>query len=309
MKLTQHFIHIIRTHTPLTLRKLVGPWVAYVVYFFRIHVHKDKREPTVLSIEETLERVNIENLSVIRFGDGELSLIQGTNLPFQNSDPLLAKKLLQILQSDIPGLLICISGFWDKLDIFTKEAYRFNLHHLFKYRHVWLDILPQGRIYGNAYLTRPYLFYKDKNTSSLIFSTIMSLWKNKDVVLIEGEKSRLGVGNNLFQETSSLERILCPAENAFAKYAKILETARKIPQEKLILISLGPTAKVLAYDLYMSGYRVLDIGHIDMEYEMFLRGETKLVKVNKKYFNEINERTPDECTDGQYLSEIKAHIL
>ena len=42
-------------------------------------------------------------------------------------------------------------------------------------------------------------------------------------------------------------------------------------KNKLILIALGPTATILAYDLYKLGYRAIDIGHIDIEYEWFLR--------------------------------------
>ena len=55
-------------------------------------------------------------------------------------------------------------------------------------------------------------------------------------------------------------------------------------------------------------HRVLDIGHIDMEYEMFLRKQDKQVKVAHKYFNEINERNPIECTDEGYLSQIVAIV-
>ena len=78
----------------------------------------------------------------------------------------------------------------------------------------------------------------------------------------------------------------------------------KIGKDKLILLSLGPAAKVLAYDLFLAGYRVVDVGHVDMEYEMFLRGETKLTKIANKYVNELNERTPEDCTDPTYLSQI-----
>ncbi len=157
-------------------------------------------------------------------------------------------------------------------------------------------------------MTRPYLAYKNKADCGKIFNQLFSLWTNKDVVLIEGEKSRLGVGNDMFDHAQSFKRILCPAENAFAKYDTIKNEVLKISKDKMILLSLGPTAKVLAYDLFVLGYRVIDIGHIDMEYEMFLRKETKQVKVKYKYFNEIHERNPEECTDPKYLSQIIATI-
>jgi hypothetical protein len=64
----------------------------------------------------------------------------------------------------------------------------------------------------------------------------------------------------------------------------------------------------LAYDLFLLGYRVIDIGHIDMEYEMFIRKEEKLTKVPYKYFNEINERNPEVCLDAEYINQIIAKI-
>ncbi len=45
-----------------------------------------------------------------------------------------------------------------------------------------------------------------------------------------------------------------------------------------------------------------------MEYEMFLRKEIKQVRVPHKYFNEINERNPEECKDEKYLEEIVATV-
>ena len=134
------------------------------------------------------------------------------------------------------------------------------------------------------------------------------MWKGENIVLIEGSGSRLGVGNDLFKDVLSLGRIICPPENAFLKYEEIKKEALKIDKDKLILVSLGPTAKVLAYDLFLLGYRIIDIGHIDMEYEMFIRGEKKLTKVPNKYFNEINERTPVDCNDAEYLDSILVKI-
>ena len=43
----------------------------------------------------------------------------------------------------------------------------------------------------------------------------------------------------------------------------------------MIIIALGPTATVLAYDLAKEGYQALDMGHFDIEYEWYLRNATK----------------------------------
>ena len=104
--------------------------------------------------------------------------------------------------------------------------------------------------------------------------------------MIEGEYSRLGVNNDLFVHVRSLKRILCPARDAFEKYDDIMCAARKYGSNKLILIALGQTATVLSYDLAKLGYWAIDIGHVDIEYEWFLRGAKDKLPIAGKYVNE-----------------------
>ena len=48
---------------------------------------------------------------------------------------------------------------------------------------------------------------------------------------------------------------------------RIFAEARQLPKDRLIIIVLGPTAKLLAYDLNKLGYRALDLGHMAKAYE------------------------------------------
>ncbi len=298
-----------KKNVPLPVRIHVGPIVAYFFFKYHTRIRKNPFSPKILSIENTLDLLHEKSLSAIRFGDGEISLIGKISLSFQKSNIKLAEELKKIIQVNDPKLLICILNIWDKrIHELEKHVYTFELHHFLKYRAIWTSLLSLTQTYGDAFITRPYITLKDKDRASSIFKKLKILWHNKEVVLIEGEKARSGVGNDLFSETASLERILCPSEDAFEKYNEIKEICLKINKGKLILISLGPTAKPLAYELFLAGYRVIDIGHTDMEYEMYIRKESKITKVPYKYFNEINERNPEDCSDETYLSQIIAKI-
>jgi glycosyltransferase family protein len=301
----------VRKYTPNQIRWKIGPYIAYVAYFFRMYLLGNKDVPKVLSLNDTLDLIIKNNLSVIRFGDGEMSIIGRIDLGFQKTDDNLAARLKEIIKVNKPGLLICIPGMFSKLNDFSGVAFWFALHHQFRYRHEWLELLSPSQVYGDTLITRPYLAYKQsiRRKSGQIFEKLFSIWRDKNVVLIEGSKSRVGVGNDMFKGVASVNRILGPAENAFMRYNEIREVVLRVSKEKLILISLGPAAKVLAYDLFMAGYRVIDIGHLDMEYEMFTRNEPIEAKVRYKYFNEINERDPEECTDPEYLAQIIQKIL
>ena len=139
---------------------------------------------------------------------------------------------------------------------------------------------------------------------------IRQLWEDKDVLLVEGVYSRLGVNNDLFSNVRSLQRVLAPAEDAFEKYDKILERIREYGGNRLILLALGQTATVLAYDLAKEGFWAIDIGHVDVEYEWFLRGAKDKIKIAGKYVQEANDKEEDmsEIVDSNYLKQIVCRV-
>ena len=157
-----------------------------------------------------------------------------------------------------------------------------------------------------TFITRFYIDFKDKSKVPDYIKKLKLIWDKKDILIIEGEKSRLGVGNDLFNNSKSIKRILCPAANAFNVYDKIIDEARKIDKSILILLALGPTSTVLAYDLYKLGYQVIDIGHIDIEYEWFLRNATEKIQIDNKYVNEAcgNKYNFGDVNDTKYYKEI-----
>ena len=76
----------------------------------------------------------------------------------------------------------------------------------------------------------------------------------------------------------------------------------------MILLALGQTATALAYDLYKSNCWVIDIGHIDIEYEWFIHGATKKTAIRGKYVNEVNHRKVEEIDDPRYEKQIILRI-
>lgn len=174
-----------------------------------------------------------------------------------------------------------------------------------------LPLIDLHKKYYSSFITRFYIDFKDKSKVPDYIKKLKLIWDKKDILIIEGEKSRLGVGNDLFNNSKSIKRILCPAVNAFNVYDKIIDEARKIDKSILILLALGPTSTVLAYDLYKLGYQVIDVGHIDIEYEWFLRKAKKRIQIDNKYVNEAsgNKYKIANFTDTKYYKEIISKIL
>ena len=272
--------------------------------------HRQKIIPTIASIDETIQHITASNSSISRFGDGEILLTNASkSIGFQKGSPLLAKRLREVLGSHEKGHLVAIPDVFKDLNRYRRKCRRFQRTHFFIYGSWWDQLLIPGKKYENAFLSRPYMDYISKENCALWFHDLKTIWNGRDVIFIEGEKSRLGIGNDLFDNAKRIRRILCPSENAFEKYDCILNEALKLEKEVLFLIALGPTATILAYDLHKAGYQAVRIGKVDVEYEWWRMGGTRKVQLEKKYVNEAfgNKRVVDagEGYKKEIISQIK----
>lgn len=249
----------------------------------------------VQSIEETISEIVNHKKSISRFGDGEFRLIlPNENLKFQEENHLLTERLKEVLTSNLENHIVAIPESFHSV-----KAFKFNV------KYWWIDFInkfgnqlsayfKKGKTYGNAFISRFYLDYENKSQVEKTIKNLKKIWHNKDVLIIEGEFSRLGIGNDLFDGVSSLQRLICPSKNAFSHYTEILEKAKKLGKDKLVLIALGPTATVLSYDLARAGFWAVDIGHVDIEYSWYL--ETAEYKIPVKY-RLVNESTNQDSID------------
>lgn len=265
-----------------------------------------KNEPIVLSKEETLDMILKKKVSITRYGDGEFDVIKGGRAGhFQHASPELQKRLKEILHSDHPNLLVCIPKVYMDQRKAIYSVQKFITIYMALNRKFFYSILKTGKVYGDSFISRPYISFRNKKID-LFFEKMKQIWTYRDVVIIEGEFSCLGVENDLFDNAKSLQRILCPAKEAFNIYDIILNEAQKISKDKLFILALGPTATLLAYDLTIRGYQALDLGHIDIEYEWFKMGVTRKCPVSGKYVSETDGHvTPQKHNDDRkYRSEI-----
>ncbi len=269
--------------------------------------------PQIRNGEELLKKIIKDCSSLCRFGDGEFEMIREKERPwFQKPNRVLSGRLKEILCSEDNSINIAVAQNFIGLDQYKEEAADGIRAYMYgDTRKFILGLLHERRIYYDTYVTRPYIIYKDKKNADKIFPLFKEVWKARDVVLVEGEYARTGVGNDLMGNTHSLKRILCPSQNAWDKYDRIINTVLKtVPRTSLVCISLGPCATVLAYDLAKAGYQALDIGQLDNEYEWYLQGVEERVEIPGKMVAEIRKRQEFEMTDGMdYNKQIIAKLI
>ena len=242
----------------------------------------------VLGILDTLNYILAHNSSVARFGDGEMDIITGHSIPYQDYDENLANELKNIISLESnESLVVCLSDVFEGLDRYNQSAVDFWKQHL-NNNYVHYKSLCKAPWYGSTFISRPYMDLVDKSLSKMYFKNIKNLWDKRDILIVEGVNSRSGVGNDLFDNANSVERIICPSKNAYSKIDEIESLIEGHAKNKLVLLILGPTAKVLAYRLSNKDYQAIDMGHIDSEYEWFKMGATYKVKLDNKHTAEHN---------------------
>lgn len=246
--------------------------------------------------------------SIARYGDGEFYIIfHKQGISFQEYSIDLDKRLQEILYSKSDTCLVSIPGFSKdipnlKNKDFWVKWYIENKSNLKKY-------LQSDYIYGDSFITRLYLPWIDNSEDYEIINILKSIINNKDIVMVEGEKTCWGVGNDLLDNANSVKRILCPQKNAYSKYEEILESCLLNAKPGMVfIIALGPTGTVLAYDLNKNGYHSLDLGHLDLQYEYLIRESNEREDIQYKYNNELNTDNTEDCNDDVYLNSIISRI-
>lgn len=271
-----------------------------------------KRKMNIYDTRKTLDMIKNKKKSICRFGDGEFDMILAKGSSSQPVNRDLMDKMKEILKDskNNPNCLVCIPYSFKSVRHLTFKSKKFWSIYLAQRYSVLKKYLNSIYQYGDSQVTRLYINRKNKQDSIEYFKCWKEIFNNKDVLIVEGELSRFGVGNDLLEGAKSVRRILCPSKNAFNKYEEIYNAVIQQENVDLVLFLLGPTATVLAYELSNNNVgQFIDIGNMDMEYEWLKQRVRKPVAVKGKYTYEVSggEDVVQE-NDSKYLNSIILHI-
>lgn len=267
-----------------------------------------KYKINVKSNYETVKFILNTSASVIRLGDGEFDIMRGKSIPYQKYDKVLANRLKKIvLTPSNSGLIICLPDIFNNINRYTKKCRSFyNEYFFYQNRSILSEIERTNNWYGSTFISRPYIDLKDKSNVDTYFKELKQIWEKKELLIIEGKYTRSGEGNDLFSNASSISRIVCPSKDAFSKIDLIEDAIKRNCTNKLVLLMLGPTAKLIVDDFKDFSNQFIDLGHIDSEYEWFKMGTSDKVKIPHKHTAEFNNADDqvDLIKDSKYNNEI-----
>ncbi|MGP5604304.1 GT-D fold domain-containing glycosyltransferase [Corynebacterium casei] len=220
-----------------------------------------------LSFLATLERVIVEDLSLIRFGDGEFRLMLEPDfrLGFQSNSWELAGQLSEAFEfacSD-PRVMMALPHL-------STHAHWRNV-----WERIWYNLKPrllELDEFGDAHVSRP-TFFQESGEEAV--KTWRRVWESKRVSVVTGKGSRFKLQDALFDNCSSVDMIYSTPTEAFDDVDRLFAECVKNVEERdteLFLLSLGPAGTLLSVELVKAGYRALDIGHISNSYSVAFEG-------------------------------------
>lgn len=224
----------------------------------------------IMNIEESLQYIETHQVSFYRYGDGEIALMMGEGIPFQQADENLARRLREMLKPDLEGIKAAIPYYY-----FHYERGLIDFVECFAYamkcqRRYLLEHCDRDYVYLDTSISQIYQSYEVYDFENY-FERVRKLFTGRKVTLICGKGIFKDIRYNLLDACAAVQYIEAPSRNAFAEYDDILKNALIIPKDNLVCIVLGPTAKPLVYDLHKNGYQAWDIGHFIKDYDAYCK--------------------------------------
>lgn len=241
----------------------------------------------ILSDEQTIQYIIDNNCSISRFGDGEMLIMTNSgSIEFQEYSDELKEKLIKVAESVNSKVLICVPEIISNKHKckLTKLAIKFWNKHILMFGGYYRKLFSKQILLGDTNISRFYLGVSNRERTNIYIENLRKIWQDRKLLIVEGYNTKLGIGNDLFSNCASINRIICPNTNCFNLYKKIYDSIiRNYKDGQLIICALGPTATVLSYELQNNkGIQCLDLGHIDIEYMWYLKGVNQRVTVEGK---------------------------
>ena len=199
---------------------------------------------------ETLKKIH-EGYSIARFGDGELRVSIGASVGHQKAERKLTKELQHILQEPTK----CLVGV-PYIDPKSPKVSTWKHYCIPAYQ----KHFNPNKQYYSAFITRP-------DSAPWIdtpeyWDLVKKLWQGKDVVTVRGSRKTIMPEN--YVGAKSVKEIITLPEDAYSEIDSLEREIESCGKDRLIFLSVGITATVLAWRLAEKGHQAIDLGHLGM---------------------------------------------
>ena len=240
----------------------------------------------IKSRRETVKLLMDNPKSYVRFGEGEIFLMQGIDQPFQRYNERLAKQLINILEDYHENLYVgvCSDYFhsYNSLHDESRKYYRLNGTDL---RRFLVKHCNKDNIYIDACFTMAYFHEGDDFDFEGHYESMLGLFENKKILLVSGEGVFEKLEFDVFQRADDKRIIHAPSKNAYDVYDELKnKIISEVKQDELVCMILGMAGKALTRELSDMGYMVWDSGHMAKDYDAYKRGVERTTKNVREFY-------------------------
>lgn len=229
-------------------------------YAFRYFVSFMPENINSFNYIETVDMLSETKLSLIRWGDGETSVLFGYDIVYQVSTAELRQKMWEIIEiyhdkGTESGFLLAMPLKYlsfNGINLLNKGLCHCWVHT----RYLFKTKFNKYNKYGDAFLF-----------SDSINKYYKKIWHEAShIIYVHSDINCYNKFCSTYKKDTFFVKI--PAKNCFSKYkeiefevTEIIENNRLDVKKTYVLISAGPTAKVIIFDLVQKGFICIDTGH------------------------------------------------
>ena len=226
------------------------------------------KRPMILNADETIKEIFTTNKNIARFGDGEIMVMNGDDIPFQKADKTLTMRLREIFVNKDKNIMVATAGsyFYPNLLEIINETNPV-------YKHFALYSVPPLRKIAMKYMDCDSIYYEmGINGGGNRFQAWRDFFKDKKLVLTGCKEAFDSYKFNIFDTAKELNYEFVPNKHCFSEYDNILARLKGYDKDFIHILMCGPTANILVADLTQMGFRALDLGHLAKSYDWHKRG-------------------------------------
>ena len=226
--------------------------------------NSDIKRPKIKTAEETINELMTTNKNLVRYGDGEMVVVDGGGIPFQKADEVLTRRLRELLSTPQEDLLVALPASYYKPEIVgvTNPVYKeFAIY-----------AVPKCRRMIDKFINYDTWYWEVGINGVAFFKRWRDFFVGKKLVLTGCKEAFDSYEFNIFDTAAQLCYEFVPNKHAFSEYESILARLKAYDKDFVHILMCGPTANVLVADLTKAGFRALDLGHLAKHYDWYKRG-------------------------------------
>lgn len=214
------------------------------------------KKSQIMNSKETIDYAINNRKTIIRYGDGEFFLMHGDSIHYQIASESLMTMLKKVIDEYCDfetEYMLCLPNKYFMTSGWKLISKRVLMRSWVRPRYIFRKKYDKENvIYGDAFL------FSKENVKE--YDRLFDSLKGNRVVFVHNNKQYA----DLFEEKYNIQTIFVhvPAMNAYEKKETILNDVLKIVKKNdVVLISAGPCAKYLAYELAKKKIWTIDTGH------------------------------------------------